>query len=180
MVGDVPGRSTKYRPEMCEEVIKLSEKGWPMVKIAHEWGLTEGNLQDWVYGKLSFSEQFSVAYKRGRGAYTAYVLDLIKDGMFDSKDRRMNATAAKALGTYARINMEERAILRSNINAPTHIERMNAVLDMSAKGELTSKQLKDMLESVAIAAKIEEMAFLEQRVEELEGIVAELTNEVSV
>lgn len=180
MVGDVVGRPSKYRPEMCEEVIELSEKGWPMVKIAHHWGVTESNLRDWVHAGLSFSEQFSIAYKRARGAYTAYIMDKLDDGLFESKDRRLNAIAARALGAYARLNMDEKPLPRSGINSKEHAERLSSVLELAASGELTTKQLKDTVDSLATISKIEKIEVLEAQVAEMEEIIKTLTNEVKV
>ena len=46
--GYVFGRPTKYRPEMCEQVIDLGFTGASKVEIAFELGVTKSTLDNWA------------------------------------------------------------------------------------------------------------------------------------
>lgn len=46
--GYVFGRPTKYRPEMCEQVVALGAQGASKVEIAFELGVTRNTLDNWA------------------------------------------------------------------------------------------------------------------------------------
>lgn len=52
--GYVFGRPTKYRPEMCEQVLALGAEGKSKTEIAFELGVDRGTLDDWAVAHPDF------------------------------------------------------------------------------------------------------------------------------
>ena len=55
------GRPTKYKPEMCDQVIVLMSEGASLVEVAAELGICKGTLHDWKKANAEFSDSI----KRG-------------------------------------------------------------------------------------------------------------------
>lgn len=55
------GRPSKYKPEMCDQVIALMSEGASLVEVAAEIGICEDTLHEWKKTNSDFSESI----KRG-------------------------------------------------------------------------------------------------------------------
>lgn len=59
--GYVFGRPTKYRPEMCEQVIALGSEGKSKTEIAFELDVDRGTLDEWAAVHADFSRALTRA-----------------------------------------------------------------------------------------------------------------------
>ena len=61
------GRPTKYRKEMCDQVIELGKEGASLHEIAYELDICFDTLNEWKKEKPEFSEAISRAQKLSQG-----------------------------------------------------------------------------------------------------------------
>jgi len=60
------GRPSKYKPEMCEQVIELMKEGASLVEVAAEIGIRRSTLYDWMNRESNrYVEEFSDAVNEG-------------------------------------------------------------------------------------------------------------------
>ena len=60
------GRPTKYKPEMCDQVIKLMGQGASLIEVAAELGVSHETVHDWKrVDSPQYIEAFSDAIKAG-------------------------------------------------------------------------------------------------------------------
>ena len=60
------GCPTKYRPEMCEQIIELGRQGYSKVEMACELGVTKVTLLQWAKEKADFSYAFTRAQEESQ------------------------------------------------------------------------------------------------------------------
>lgn len=70
---------TKYREEMCEEIIDLACSGRSMVQIAAEYKVAEDTLKKWAKDPLK--ERFGAAFAIAQTCSEAYYEDIGQKGM---------------------------------------------------------------------------------------------------
>lgn len=69
------GRPPKYKPEYCEQIIKLGREGTQTTGLAVSLGVTKTCLQQWC---VDYAE-FSVAFQKARAECEQYYLNLAKN-----------------------------------------------------------------------------------------------------
>lgn len=79
------GRPTKYKPEMCEQVIDLMRDGLAIEEVCAEMGIWKDTFYNWV----KKHDEFSDAYKRGLELSKAWWL---KQGRSSLTDGKFNST----------------------------------------------------------------------------------------
>ena len=82
------GRPTKYKPEMCADVVRLMGEGLSKRACCGEFGITEETLYAWAREKAEFSE----ALKKGEQACARWWERKGRDAV-DGKIEGFNATA---------------------------------------------------------------------------------------
>ncbi|MCH7499419.1 MAG: hypothetical protein IH886_05335 [Nitrospinae bacterium] len=102
------GRPSKYRPEMCDQVIELMGDGASLVEVAAKLGICKDTLHEWKKTNVEFSDsikrgvQLSAAWWEEKGrtnlenkdfSYTGWYMNM--KNRFGWKDKHENQITGK-------------------------------------------------------------------------------------
>lgn len=83
------GRPTKYRPEFCEDVIRLGREGYSKASMAWELDIDIATMWRWE----KEHPEFHKAMKRARALARGWWEEQGRLGTWSTKDRQLNAAA---------------------------------------------------------------------------------------
>ncbi len=159
----VLGRPTKFNGDdikaACERMLKLFNEGLSQVEVATELGLTYDSYL--LYQKLY--PEFHESVVKGVQLLLCWYIRKGRENLGNSK---FNACVyAKQMANLFRNKIPA---LKT---AKTFTDKINVILTALSEGEVTAIEAKQLAETIAIGAKVEEITELKQRIEELETLL---------
>ena len=79
------GRPTKYRPEMCQQVVELMREGASLCEVAVNIGITEDTLHRWKKTNQEFSESIKIGLELSKAWW-------LSQGRVNLENKDFNAT----------------------------------------------------------------------------------------
>lgn len=161
------GRPPIYDPEFHPgNIIKLmGDEGFTAVEVAKEWGITTRTIMQWVKDH----KEFSHAYTRAREYCAAWYLRQGRRGLYTQDGVRFDSRLLAMMLKCSGVNMDEREVkLLGFGKAKTFSEKAGVICKAMANGKVTPKEAQNMVDVIAVSAKIEEVTELRARLEEIE------------
>jgi transposase-like protein len=157
------GQPTKYKPEYCEQFIKMREQGMIVEQIATKWGVHTDSLYEW----RRVQPDFSYAFARGRAAYEAWLYNELR---INAVNPKANANIFKIICCW-QLNRSDKVS-----DNPTRLpgfegsieQRLEAIKLAFKEGKINTPQYYDLTSALEKEAKIREACEMSKRIEELE------------
>jgi len=155
------GRPTTYKPEFCKIIEDGGNEGWHVEEMAHACDCSVSILYEWAKEKPEFLESFTRAKDNSRVWW-------LKKGR-ESLDQRDFQSKTYQFIVQAKFGLAEGRLIRLPAlkEAKSFTEKANIVIDALASGEITGKEALDMVNVIAIGAKIEEVTELKATLERI-------------
>jgi hypothetical protein len=84
------GRPTKYRPEMCQQVVELMRDGASLVEVAASIGITKDTLHRWKKTNDEFSDSIKIGTQLSEAWWMREGREALRDKDFNSTLWYMN------------------------------------------------------------------------------------------
>lgn len=157
------GRPTDYRPEFDERIIELAKKEWSMYEIAAEFEVSHVTMWRWTESVESFCK----AYARAKTIQTAAIMRGMRRNV-DNKnynDRIAQLRLRHEAGLIDAQKVNIKGISKGTLN-----DKTQKVFEEAEKGEMVADDMLKITNAIAVAAKIDEVTDLRDKVEKLEEL----------
>lgn len=159
------GRPTDYKPEFDEKICEFGELGYSGEEMAMNLGVVNKTLYNWADEHPSFLQAFTYA----RNASKAFMAKTVREGISNPD---FNPRTPEVYMKFIMKVSEAREInLRGLKKAKTFSDKARVVIDAVADGKITTREAKEICETIAIGAKVEEVDALKTKLEEVEELI---------
>lgn len=157
------GQPTKYKPEYCQEFIKMREQGMIVQQIATAWDIHIDSIYEW----RKVHPAFSVAFTRGTAAYEAWLYNELK---INATNPKANANIFKIICCW-QMNRTDKVSDNPTVLPDfdgTIEQRLDAIKKAFKEGKINTPQYHDLTSALEKESKIREASEMARRIEELE------------